>query len=120
MVLSTPRVYRIRKAVRPLVVNAALILVCALMLFPVLSTLLLSVKQQSDVRRKPPVFLPCDTPSQPFNLRACRFSAEGYERTLLPRPNPRVPLAVEITVRIYSTYFPSTLFYQLASAVLMA
>ncbi len=49
---------------------------CAsLMLFPVFSTLLLSFKQQSDVRRLPPTLFPCNTPARNFDLSACRFCA---------------------------------------------
>ncbi|MCS6848868.1 MAG: carbohydrate ABC transporter permease [Anaerolineae bacterium] len=108
--------YRPQKRLRPWLISGALLLVCALMLFPVFSTVLLSFKQQSDVRRTPPVFLPCDDEAGNFNLAACRFVLEGYGRVILLQPNPSAPLGFQITGRIFTTYLPNTILYAFASA----
>jgi ABC-type glycerol-3-phosphate transport system permease component len=89
------------------------------MLFPVLSTLLLSIKQQSDVRRDPPIFLPCDDDEGRFNIAACRFVLEGYRRVILPRANAESPLGAQVTGRIFTTYLPNTMTYAIASALLV-
>ncbi len=108
---------RAQKQLRTWLIGAALLLVCAVMLFPVISTVLLSFKQQSDVRRKPPIFLPCDNANGQFDLTACRFVTEGYERVILARPNPNALLGINITGRIFTTYLPNTILYATASAL---
>jgi ABC-type glycerol-3-phosphate transport system permease component len=89
------------------------------MLFPVLSTLLLSIKQQSDVRRDPPIFLPCDDDEGRFSIAACRFVLEGYGRVILPQANAESPLGAQVTGRIFTTYLPNTITYAIASALLV-
>lgn len=111
--------YRLNKRVRTWLIGAGLVLVCALMLFPVVSTLLLSFKQQSDVRRKPPIFLPCYNTQGDFDLGACRFVTEGYGRVILPRPDPKALAGLQITGRIFTTYLPNTIVYASASALLV-
>lgn len=98
--------------------NGGLILVCAAMLYPIFSTVLLSVKHPDDVRRNPPVLIPCDTPNAAFDPSACRFSWEGYRRVLLPQPNPARPWGFSITGRLLTQYMPNTLIYATASASL--
>lgn len=104
---------------RRILLAGLLLLICALMLFPVLYTLLLSFKQQSDVRRLPPMLFPCDTPARAFDLTACRFTLEGYARVLLPQPDPNALLGVQITGRMFTTYLPNTIVYATASALLV-
>lgn len=110
---------RTHKRLRRVVLTIALALVCIAMLFPVISTLLLSFKQQSDVRRNPPIFLPCDTPEGNFDLAACRFVLEGYGRVVLPKLDPNALLGVQITGRIFTTYLPNTILYAVSSALLV-
>jgi ABC-type glycerol-3-phosphate transport system permease component len=117
--LSPATTYRSQKRVRRWLIGGALLLVCAVMLFPVVSTVLLSFKQQDDVRRKPPVFLPCDNAEGQFDLTACRFDLEGYSRVLLLKPDPNAMLGIQITGRIFSTYLPNTIFYAVLSALLV-
>jgi multiple sugar transport system permease protein len=88
------------------------------MLYPIFSTVLLSVKEQADVRRKPPVLVPCDTAERSFDPSACRFSLEGYQRVFLPQPSGARPWGFAITGRIFTQYMPNTLLYATASAVL--
>lgn len=97
--------------------NGALLLICAIMLYPIVSTALLSVKEQADVRRRPPVLLPCDNEAGTFDWRACRFSTEGYQRVLLPQPDPSSWTGLRITGRIFSLYLPNTLLYATFSAL---
>ncbi len=52
-----------------LIQRSSMILVCLVMMIPVATTLLISFKNESDVIRKPPVLLPCDTPDRAFDPR---------------------------------------------------
>ncbi len=110
---------RLNKRLKPIVVNLALILVCGLMLFPVFSTLVLSFKQQDDVRRQPPQLFPCDTPTVSFDPRACRFFTEGYQRVFLSQPDANAALGFKLTGRIFSTYLPNTILYASVTALLV-
>ena len=109
---------RTRRNVARLLLNAALILVCVIMLYPIFSTVLLSIKAPEDVRRKPPILIPCDAPEGGFSLGACRFALEGYQRIFLPQPSPERPWGFKITGRIFTQYLPNTLLYATASATL--
>ena len=99
--------------------NAAAILVCFVMIFPVFSTLVLSFKQQADVSHNPPLLFPCNTPTQDFDLSACRFFVEGYERIISLKPSPGSLFGVKIDGRIINTYLPNTVFYAVASALVV-
>jgi len=114
---ARPASRRLRKTLRTGLLQAALVLVCAVMLYPIFSTLLLSVKGADDVRRKPPVLLPCDTAGIGFSLSACRFSMEGYQRVFLPQVKPATFLGFSVTGRIFTQYLPNTLLYATASAL---
>jgi multiple sugar transport system permease protein len=107
-----------RRAITFWLVNGALVAVCIIMLYPIFSTVLLSIKAPEDVRRKPPVLIPCDSPTADFDLSACRFSLDGYQRVFLPQPNDEHPWGFEITGRIFTQYMPNTLLYATASATL--
>lgn len=115
---TTGSYHRLRKRLGPWLVNLALAAITVIMLFPIGSTLLLSVKQPEDVRRIPPVLLPCDTPTGDFALTACRFSLDGFRRIFLPQPSTDSPLGFTITGRIFTQYLPNTLLYATAAAVL--
>lgn len=97
--------------------NAAAILVCFVMIFPVFSTLVLSFKRQADVSRTPPLLFPCNTPTRDFDPTACRFFVEGYERIISLKPSPGTLFGVKIDGRIINTYLPNTVFYAVASAL---
>ena len=113
------RYYRVRKALQPWFYNGALIFICVLMLLPVLGTLNISFRRQVDVQRKPPVLFPCDTPERSFDMRACRFVLEGYERIIGPKPNPNALFGVELAGRMISIYLPNTLLYALGASVIV-
>src|SRR3712207_5901426 len=99
---------RAQTRLQPWLLNLALIGVCVVMLYPILSTLLLSIKEQGDVRRKPPILFPCDTETRRFDPTACRFALEGYQRIFLPQPDPASAVGVRITGRIFTQYLPNT------------
>jgi len=111
--------HHLRALLRPWLINLALLLVSFLMLYPIFSTVLLSVKEQGDVRRKPPILMPCDTAEAQFDPRACRFSGEGYERIFLPQPADDALLGLRITGRIFTQYLPNTLLYATTAAILV-
>ncbi|MCX6044469.1 MAG: carbohydrate ABC transporter permease [Chloroflexi bacterium] len=111
------RLLYMRKVARPWLLNLALLIVCVVMLYPIISTTILSLKPPEEVRRKPPVFLPCDNPTQSFALGACRFSLEGYARIFLLRPDPASMFGFVVTGRLFSQYLPNTLFYATAAAI---
>ncbi len=106
-----------RKRWRAWLFNALLIAICAVVFFPIFSTLLLSIKEPDDVRRTPPVLLPCDSATSAFDPRACRFSLDGYSRVLLLRPNPENFFGMSVTGRLFTQYVPNTLFYATLSAI---
>lgn len=108
-----------QKRLRSGLLNLALIAVCLVLLFPIFSTILLSVKQPQDVRRKPPVLIPCNTAEAAFDLSACRFSGDGYQRIFLVQENADSLLGFRITGRIFTQYMPNTLLYATASALLV-
>jgi ABC-type glycerol-3-phosphate transport system permease component len=106
------------KIIRLWLHNLTLIAICAVMLYPIFSTVLLSIKHPSDVRRKPPVLIPCDDATGKFTLLACRVSLEGYRRVFLVQPASDAWLGFHITGRIFTQYLPNTLFYATAAALL--
>jgi ABC-type glycerol-3-phosphate transport system permease component len=100
-------------------VNAILILVCLFAMLPIATTVLISFKREQDVTRKPPVIFPCDTPTQSFDLSACRWSTEGYYRVLAPRPTSSWPLAFTLTGNMLRIYLPNTVLYATVSSLLV-
>jgi multiple sugar transport system permease protein len=113
------RYYALTKAAQPWIYNFLLVIVCLFMLLPVLGTILTSLKQQIDVQRKPPLLLPCDTPERDFDIGACRFVLEGYERVVDVKPNPNALFGVEMTGRMFSIYIPNTLIYAISASLLV-
>jgi ABC-type glycerol-3-phosphate transport system permease component len=111
--------YHTRKALQPWLYNLALVLICLSMIAPVFGTLAISLKQQIDVERRPPVLFPCDTPTTTFDITACRFVLEGYLRIIDPKPNPKALFGVELTGRMLSIYLPNTLLYAVVASVLV-
>ncbi|MGQ9490937.1 MAG: carbohydrate ABC transporter permease [Anaerolineae bacterium] len=91
--------------------NLAMIVVIFVALVPIMTTLLISFKREEDVTRKPPVIFPCDTPTSKFDLHACRWSIEGYERVILLTPSDSAPLGFVLRGRLLRVYLPNTLIY---------
>ena len=119
MQLSQHQIYSARRSAGQIAANISAIVVCFIMVFPVFSTLVMSFKQQSDVVRSPPLLFPCDTPTEAFNLTACRFFTEGYASIINPKPNPDALFGIEIKGEIINTYLVNTIFYSIATAVMV-
>ena len=108
-----------RQSWEHLLVNGALILVCIFAMLPIATTVLISFKREQDVTRKPPVIFPCDTPTQSFNLGACRWALEGYQRVLAPKPSSSWPLGFTLTGNMIRTYIPNTVLYATIASLLV-
>jgi multiple sugar transport system permease protein len=100
-----------RRSKSNLWVHAALILITLVTMLPIATTVLISFKSQPDITRNPPVLFPCDTPTQAFDLRACRWSVEGYLRVLAPKPSDSSPFGFTLTGNMLRIYLPNTLLY---------
>jgi multiple sugar transport system permease protein len=104
-----------RKTWTRLVLNAIMIVIVLVAIMPILLTLIISFKDQQDTIRKPPVLFPCDTPTSPFDLDACRWAVEGYQRVLAPEPSDS-PLGFKLTGKMFRIYIPNTLLYAFATS----
>lgn len=102
-----------------LLTHVILILVCLVALLPIATTVLISFKREQDVTRKPPAIFPCDTPTAAFDLSACRWSIEGYERVALVTPSETSPFGFILQGRLLSTYLPNSLLYASCTALLV-
>ncbi len=118
-VLDKPRSLVSRKTREGFLANAALTIIVIFALVPILTTVLISFKREEDVTRKPPVIFPCDTATSGFDLGACRWSIEGYERVVLPLPSETAPLGFEIKGRMLTTYLPNTVLYATVTGLLV-
>lgn len=105
---------RVREGV---LANGAILLICLIALLPVATTLLISFKREEDVTRKPPVIFPCDTPTSSFDITACRWSLEGYERVILAEPSEESLLGFIVKGRMLRIYLPNTILYASATAL---
>ena len=108
-----------RKAREGLLANAAMIVILLVALLPIATTVLISFKREEDVTRKPPVIFPCDTATSAFDITACRWSIEGYERVALPTPSETSPLGFVLKGRMLSTYLPNTVLYATVTALIV-
>ena len=100
-------------------INSVMILICLFALLPIATTVLISFKGEFDVTRKPPVVFPCDTPTSGFDLSACRWSVEGYDRVIAPKASTSSPLGYAITGKLLRTYLPNTLLYATSASLLV-
>ena len=111
--------YQARRHWQQWAANALLIVICAIMLFPVVTTVTISFKQERDVVRKPPIYFPCDTPERSFDITQCRWAVEGYQRVLAPKAAEGWWLPFTLTGNLVRTYVPNTLLYASVSAILV-
>jgi multiple sugar transport system permease protein len=117
---TTSRVYLpSRKTRDSLLTNLALIFVTLVALVPIGTTVLISFKREQDVTRKPPVIFPCDTPTSKFDLTACRWSIEGYERVIQATPAKDAFLGITLKGRMLNTYLPNTVLYAVGTALIV-
>ena len=108
-----------RKTREGLATNIALIIITFVALVPIFTTVLISFKREEDVTRKPPVIFPCDTSTSKFDLTACRWSVEGYQRVALPMPAENSLLGFALQGRMLSTYLPNTVLYAVCTALIV-
>ncbi len=108
-----------RKQLNSLLINALLIGICAIALIPVATTVLISFKGERDTIRKPPILLPCDTPTSAFDPTACRWAVEGYQRVLAPKPTTGGLLPFALTGNMVRVYIPNSFFYATSTALLV-
>ncbi|RMF00581.1 MAG: carbohydrate ABC transporter permease [Chloroflexi bacterium] len=107
-----------RRTWEQIIINAALIIICLLALLPIATTVLISFKNEQDVIRNPPIIFPCDTPTQSFDPGACRWSVEGYQRVIAPKPTDYWPF-IALTGNMLRIYLPNTLLYAVTSSVIV-
>jgi ABC-type glycerol-3-phosphate transport system permease component len=100
-------------------VHCCLIVICLVMMFPIFIAVIESFKLQQDIQRSPPVLFPCDTPTQSFNLGACRWSTEGYQRVLSIKTNPKSPFGFDVTGTLVSVYLGNTVLYAMSASLLV-
>jgi ABC-type glycerol-3-phosphate transport system permease component len=111
--------YPSRRSWQALLINLALILVVIFAMVPIATTVLISLKGEQDIIRKPPVLFPCDTPTRAFDPGACRWAVEGYQRVIAPKPSERSPLGFALTGNMLRIYIPNTLLYATTSSLLV-
>jgi multiple sugar transport system permease protein len=102
-----------------LAVNTVLALICFVMLVPIAVVVLFTFEREEDITRKPPILLPCDTPTAAFDITACRWSLEGYERVLMITPSETSPLGFRLAGRLFTTFIPNTVIYAVGAALLV-
>jgi len=100
-------------------VNFALIVICFFAMIPIVTTIIISFKEQADITRKPPVLFPCDTPTSSFDISACRWATEGYQRVFAPKPSEEALLGFELTGNMLRIYIPNSFKYASSTALLV-
>ncbi len=102
-----------------LAVNVILASICFVMLVPIAAVVLFTFEQEADIMRKPPVLLPCDTPTAAFDITACRWSLEGYGRVFIVTPAATSLLGFRLAGRLFTTFIPNTVLYAGGAALLV-
>ena len=108
-----------RKQREGFLANLALTIIVLFALLPIGTTILISFKREEDVTRKPPVIFPCDTETAAFDITACRWSTEGYQRVILAQPSETSPFGIKIQGRMLTTYLPNTVLYATTTGLLV-
>jgi len=104
-----------RKTANSLMLNGIMISILLVAMAPIVLVMIISFKDQQDTIRKPPVLFPCDTETDGFDLGACRWAVEGYERVLAPKPSESL-LGFVLTGKMFRIYIPNTLLYASVTA----
>lgn len=107
------------KNINQLLTHAALITICLFCVLPVAAIGIISFKTLEDIRHKPPVLFPCDTPTKSFDLNACRWSLEGYELVFGPKPDPNSIFKFSLTGNIVHIYLFNTVLYATTASLLI-
>jgi len=109
---------RSRQSWERVLIQTALILVVLFAMLPIAITLLTSFKRQQDITRNPPVIFPCDTPTQAFDINACRWALEGYQRVIDPESISSWPFFT-LAGNMLRIYLPNTLLYATVGSLLV-
>jgi multiple sugar transport system permease protein len=107
------------KTRRQIPLHLVLILICLAVMLPIATTVLISFKREEDTVRRPPIIFPCNTATSSFDLSACRWAVEGYQRVLAPKPSSTSLLGFILTGNMLRLYIPNSLLYASASALLV-
>jgi multiple sugar transport system permease protein len=102
-----------------LLIYGALIVITLLNLLPIVLTLIVSFKRAEDVSHTPPQLFPCDTATQGFDPNACRWSVEGFQSVLAPKPSSDSLLGFEITGTMITRYGGNTVLYATVTSLLV-
>lgn len=98
-------------------ISIVLMIVTLVSILPIATTILISFKKQADITRKPPIIFPCDTPTQKFDIAACRWAVEGYERVFAPKDAEDALLGFKLTGNLVNIYIPNTILYAISTAL---
>jgi len=101
-------------------VNLALIVICFIAMIPIATTIIISFKEQADITRKPPILFPCDTPTSKFELSACRWATEGYQRVFALKADEDALLGFKLTGSMLRIYIPNSFLYASSTALLVS
>lgn len=96
--------------------HVLLIIACIISFIPIAATVLVSFKKDSDIFVIPPNFLPCDTPDSAFELSACRWTLEGYQRVINPEIDQNALLGFRLVGNMFRIYIPNSLLYSVSTA----
>ncbi len=100
-------------------VNLALIFICVFAMIPIVTTIIISFKEQADITRKPPLLFPCDTPEKTFDITACRWATEGYQRVIVPKVSEEALLGIRFAGNMLKIYIPNSFKYAAGTALLV-
>jgi len=109
----------IKKRTNNLFIHIALIAICLFCILPIIGIGIISLKDLADIRRIPPVLFPCDTPTESFNISACRWSWEGYRLVFGLKSNPDSLLGFSLTGNIVSIYIYNTVLYATSTSLVV-
>lgn len=108
-----------RKKINPLLTHSALILICLFCVLPIVVIFIISLKNLPDIQRKPPTLFPCDTPTSSFDIKACRWSFEGFQLATGFQKDSNSTFGFSFKGKIVSTYIFNTLIYATVSSLLV-
>jgi multiple sugar transport system permease protein len=100
-------------------IHLVLALICLFCILPIVAIGITSMKTLEDIRKKPPVLFPCDTPTQTFDITACRWSWEGFELVFGPKPAPNSIFKVAFMGNIVHIYLLNTIIYATSSSLVI-
>jgi ABC-type glycerol-3-phosphate transport system permease component len=100
-------------------IHALLILITLITMVPIFVTVITSFKLQEDIMHLRPSLLPCDTPTQAFNITACRWTLKGYIAAVGFKQAVNSLLGFKLTGTLVTVYLLNTLLYSTAASLLV-